>query len=144
MTVENVTEKVRNKLDLFQAPATTCAITSDGAYTGYSVVYFNSNLAFTSPKMLYYAMGHELVHVSQNIHLKSDSYMDNISDFATLKEYFAYSFQKFFLGDSENIKLNSFTSEIVRRCMIEFNEYVEKLNYQNLSWIQSANFIYPF
>lgn len=94
--------------------------------------------------MLYYTMGHELVHVSQNINFKGDSYMDNISDFATLKEYFAYSFQKFVLGDNENIKLSSFYPEMVRRCMTEFNEYIEKLNYQKLYWIQSANYNYPF
>ncbi len=50
MKVECVSEKTKNKLDLYQAPATTCATTLNGKYSGNSIVYFNRDLAFTSAK----------------------------------------------------------------------------------------------
>ena len=167
-TVENVSANMKARLDANMVAAATSPLTvltvpnsklSDydklQAYaknnsielkfcTGNSCVYFNRDLAFTSAKQLFYTMGHELVHVSQNIACKNEMYLEKISNFVTLKEYFAYSFQKYVLGDENNIRLNSFTPEVMRKCMSEFDEFVPKLNYQGLSWIDSIKYVYPF
>ena len=43
---------------------------SNGTLTGNSNVYFNEDYVFVSPENLFYAMGHEFVHVSQFAGLK--------------------------------------------------------------------------
>lgn len=43
----------------------------EGKYTGKPSIYFNKKYAFPSQKMLFYTMGHELLHASQYLYLAS-------------------------------------------------------------------------
>lgn len=49
------------------------ALAKNGKFTGYSKMYFNRNLAFSSVKQLYYTMAHEFMHVSQHAILEGVS-----------------------------------------------------------------------
>ncbi len=116
-TVENPTASVK---DFFTANPKTYAITSptsiDGKLTGYSKVFFNPNTAFGSAKTLYFAMGHEFVHVSQYAALMNQNILSlrDIPDFDNMIEYHAYEFQHKVLGDFNGLNVvNDFQNVIL-------------------------------
>jgi hypothetical protein len=134
-TVENVpkntfTGELKNKL------AVTYAQSYNKILSGCSTVYFNSDTAFTSAKTLYYAMGHEFVHVSQYAALIGYNVNQFTPEFQEMLEFHAYSYQHA-LGDP--FVGTSFTPDVVRK-FASFGDDFSRLNYNKFSWTSNTNF----
>ncbi|MDR2008995.1 MAG: RHS repeat-associated core domain-containing protein, partial [Bacteroidales bacterium] len=97
-TVDNVPENIISNMEKKGGYAATRAISRGGILTGESNVYFHKD-AFTSAKKLFFAMGHEFVHVNQHMYLAGVSVSDFRSTINGLSfqhdflEYAAYDFQ---------------------------------------------------
>ena len=113
---------------------------------GISNVYFNGNYAFNSPEDLFYAIGHELIHVSQNILLAGYP-----KDFLTaqaffdVKEHWAYSWQTG-AGDIVHYSVDTASLTTYSNYANPLNpsimvDYTNMMNYRNFKWLQ--NVIYP-
>ena len=139
-TVENVPADAQLAMDKAGAAGATRFLSSSGKLTGYSNVYFNKNLAFSSAKQLFFTMGHELVHVSQYAALAGQSAeMVRALDFRNMLDYHAYSYQNSLGGTS----LNSFTrSEILNwsNTITQFNS----MGYLKFPWTFNHSFRFPF
>jgi hypothetical protein len=110
-----------------------------GKLTGYSKVYFNKNLAFSSAKQLFITMGHEFVHVSQFAALAGQSSSIITKDFLNMLDLHAYSYQSSLGGTASN----SFTrAEIIswQNAYSQFNA----MGYFNFPWTFEHSFKYPF
>ncbi len=66
-------KKMQTLMDENGAAGASPALAKNGKFTGYSKMYFNRNLAFSSVKQLYYTMAHEFMHVSQHAILEGVS-----------------------------------------------------------------------
>jgi hypothetical protein len=120
-------------------------VTSEKYYSGKSVVSFKTD-AFSSALYLFYVLGHELMHVYQNIILKGEPYPANTVDsniMTNLKEFFAYNFQKEILGDTSK-KLPPCTTDEIREFVSKYPAYNEQFQYFNFDWIKTIHFKYPF
>ena len=142
-TVENVPSAVQSEMDAANAAGMTrpLSLSISGKLTGYSNVYFNKNLAFTSAKQLFFTMGHEFVHVSQfaALALAGETRSLLTQDFLNMLDFHAYSYQNSLGGTS----LNSFTrSEILNwsNKITQFNS----MGYSNFSWTFNHSFRFPF
>ncbi len=119
----------------------TFARSANGVLTGNSSVYFNPNTAFTSAKTLYFAMGHEFVHVSQYASLIGNNVsILNQPGFQDMLEFHAYSYQHNVLGDQ--FRGTMFTPDVVRE--FSKNPFFGMTNYINYSWANNTSFMYPF
>ena len=150
-TVENVTPRILNVMEYHNAHGVTQETTIKNTntekkyFSGKSLVSFKAD-AFSSARYLFYVMGHELMHVYQNILLKGEPYPDNQVDYqvlTNLKEFYAYNFQKEILGDDSK-KLPPCTAEEIRESLIKYPLYNERFQYFSFDWIKTINFIYPF
>lgn len=149
-TVEHVPADIQAAMDAGNAPGATRFLHKGGVLTGRSNIYFNKNLAFTSAKQLYYAMGHELLHASQFAALtgQSASLMNQYFIFDgnpvyfnhDLLEFHAYSYQ-YSLGGAQ---LNSFSSGLVKAMAKQWPSYFNKLGAINFNWTTNSNYKYPF
>ena len=140
-TVENVPNDVQSSMDKFNAAARTRALYSKikgvKIYTGRSSVYFNKNLAFTSPKKLFYAMAHEFQHVSQNALLKGLPFSNFTKNFTNLKEYHGYNYEHY-LGSSN---YGGFSPSDVRSLSTEFPKYFKSFHFSKFPWTKTVKFI---
>jgi hypothetical protein len=120
--------------------AATSAISKNKILTGYSKVYFNKDIAFKSAKSLFFAMGHEFVHVSQFAALagQSKTILQN-PDFINMLDYHAYSYESSIGGTI----LNSFSKTEILNWQQQFLQF-NAMNYINFSWTFKHSFIYPF
>ena len=140
-TVENLSDGAK---EVFKKPG-IYAVTKPlknmiaNTFNGKSSVYFNPNMAFSSAKTLYLAMGHEFVHVSQYAALMGQSFNIYNSQFSDMLEFHAYSYQQNVLGDDFN--MTSFTPDMIRQYarMPYFND----MSYTNFNWTGNTNFINP-
>ena len=138
-TVENVSNDVQSLMDKGNTAASTRALysTKTKLYTGRSSVYFNKNLAFTSPKQLFYAMAHEFQHVSQNALLNGLSLSKYATKaFTNLKEYHGYNYEHY-LGSSN---YGGFTPNDVRSLSTQFPKYFKSFHFLNFSWIKTVKY----
>jgi len=122
------------------AAGATRATSINGILTGNSNVYLNKNIAYQSAEYLYNAMGHELMHVSQNILLQglSSSIISNIQ-FNNMCEFWAYNFR------SPTGVMNSFDRQTILGFSTAYpNLYNKMSQLMNAPWTQTANFKYPF
>ena len=141
-TVENVPANYQATLDGYGAGAMTKSTSVGGVLTGNSSVYFNKNLAFTSAKRLFFAMGHEFVHVSQYASLAGQSTsLLSQPGFIDLLEYHAYNYEYTVLGSGN---YGGFTPQDVGQLMTHHPKYFHSMAYRNFSWTTTTNFIYPF
>jgi hypothetical protein len=137
-TVENVPFEYISQLK--GNYAFTAAEFSDKFSTGCSDVYFNKS-AFSSAKNLFYTIGHEFVHVSQNSVLSGLT----LSQFGTikdtyLKEFFAYRFENS-IGSKESGGFDYISNyEMASRNPSLYKQ----LNYSNFSWTKNVNFVKRF
>ena len=145
-TVENVPESHltgRNGLITNKAPAKTVPFSVnkgiDRILSGYSNVYFNKALAFSSAKQLFFAMGHEFIHVSQFAALAGQSASILTPDFITMLEFHAYSYQNSLGG----VQFNSFTRDEIIRWSTAYPQF-NSMGYLNFPWTFNHSFVYPF
>ncbi len=113
----------------------TKAEESNGLISGNSSIFLNGDSVFDSPESLFYAMGHEFVHASQNIALMGENYSLLLKNdcIGEAKEFFAYSWEHY-MGNSH---YNGFK---IKSCE-DFTYYINRLNYINYSWL--TNIIHP-
>jgi hypothetical protein len=139
-TVENVPDNAFSGKNS-NAIASTRPLSQAGKLTGMSNVYFNKALAFNSAKELFFAMGHEFVHVSQFAALAGSpvSLVAN-PDFRALLDFHAYNYQHTLGGSS----LSSYTNEDLTRWLKDFPEFLESMNYITFKWTLNHSFKYPF
>ena len=145
-TVEHVPAYLQAAMDTGKGPGDTRFLQKGSGLRGRSNIYFNKNLAFTSAKQLYYAMGHELLHASQYATLagQSASLMNQHFIFEgnpvffnhDLLEYHAYSYQHS-LGGAQ---LNSFSPGLVKAIAKQWPSYFNKLGAINFNWTRNSNF----
>ena len=138
-TVENVPEKYINSLNKNHAAGRAIPIIADGKITGYSNVYFNKNLAFTSAKQLFYTMGHEFVHVSQFAALAGEKSSLLTTEFINMLELHAHNYQQV-IGDVSKMKY--FSPNEVREFMK--SPFYEKTLWLNFPWTFKHSFAYPW
>lgn len=100
-------------------------------YSGYSDVFLNQDVVFCSPEELYYDMGHELVHVSQNSELVGVLHDPKNTCIIEAKEFWAYSWQ---VANGGRIIGYNLPPNDCLSCYPEFN-------YINFNWTQ--NLIHP-
>ncbi len=144
-SVENVPATTQTNMNLEQARAATVATSnkSTGLITGRSSVYFNTNpnfSAFSDAKQLFYAMGHEFVHVSQYAALANQPVTLLTKSFRYMMDFGAYSYQHS-LGSTN---YGGYTSADVRQFMTSFPDWYSKLGYINFNWTYNHSFSYPF
>ncbi len=138
-TVENVPEKYINSLNKNHAAGRAIPIIADGKITGYSNVFFNKNLAFTSAKQLFYTMGHEFVHVSQFAALAGEKSSLLTKEFINMLELHAHNYQQI-IGDVSKMKY--FSPNEVREFMK--SPFYEKTLWLNFPWTFKHSFAYPW
>jgi RHS repeat-associated protein len=130
-TVDNVPVKT------FDAYPNAYALTEGqsigGKLTGCSRVYFNEKLAFSSAKTLYFAMGHEFVHVSQYAALAGASRYIYTKAFDDMMEYHAYSWQDSVGGALNHV--GAFEGDVT-----QFGVWFNKMSWTNFSWTSFTNF----
>ena len=152
-TVDKVTLDNMKEMTKHNQKASTTGIRENGIITGRSTVKFNRELAFSSPKQLYYTMGHEFIHVSQFAALQglSGECFDFTYPFKgfeyTIKDvldYYAYSFEHQ-LGNST---IYSVPPEVMRAFSSQFPQPFSLINHMNFGWaqqsIKTSRFVYPF
>jgi hypothetical protein len=143
-TVENVPSGVQADMDAAEALGATRPRFDKltGKLTGYSSLYFNKNFAFSSAETLFYAMGHEFVHVSQYAALAGSLRTIITPDFIDMLDYHAYSYQNILGG----LKYNSFTGEEIIRWQNSYIQY-NSMQYIKFGWTYETtkdSFFYPF
>jgi hypothetical protein len=115
------------------AIAVTRPIAKGGIFTGYSNMYFNKDLCFRSAEELFFAMGHEFVHVSQFAYLGSIKYP--FSEYKTLglskiMDHWAYNYEDYLRGETI-LHLQSETP------------FFNILDYINYKWHSNYHYIFP-
>jgi len=135
-TVENVPKRIQNLMVSKGAAAATPPLSKNGLLTGYSNMYFNKNLAFTSAKELFYTMAHEFNHVSQHALLIGVTARD-AKQYYLLREYHAYNYQSH-LG-SRNY--GGFTAIDVKALYVQFPTYFKAFSFHNFKWTKSVKYI---
>ena len=102
---------------------------------GYSCIYLNPDYVFQCPENLFYTMGHEFVHASQNIALIDCMYNHIVNDMCIedIKEYNAYSWD-------ESMGFKHLPLEWSTNCD-NYKSYKKILDYKNFSWLN--NLIHP-
>ncbi len=100
----------------------------DDMFSGYSSVYFNEDLAFNSPEDLFYAMGHELVHVGQIIELAGDPRQNWCDGLISVMDAYAYSWMKV-MGRNKPWENNPSGRQ--------WQSYKDCLNYTNFPWLNN-------
>ena len=138
-TVENVHLEYQSMMTANNARAGTRPLSVDKILTGNSNVYFNKDLAFTSAEQLFYTMGHEFIHVSQYAALAGLPASIRTTDFISMLEYHAYSYEHSLGG----VQLNSFTRDELIRWSSQYPQF-NNMGYMNFHWYKTAKFIYPF
>ena len=114
---------------------------NSGNFTGFSKVYFNKNLTFSSAKQLFYTMGHEFVHVSQFAALAGESGTLLKGTFRRMLEYHAMNYESH-LG--RRIPMNNFSREEISNWMSEqFLDYFNKTQWTKFTWTYNHSFAYP-
>ena len=152
-TVDKVTLDKMEEMTKHNQKASTTTTSKNGILTGRSTVQFNRELAFSSPKQLYYTMGHEFIHVSQYAALQGlsnkclrfiyelDGYKYTSGD---VLDYYAYSFEHQ-LGNST---IYSVPPEVMRAFSNDFSQPFSLINHMNFGWaqqsIKTSRFVYPF
>ena len=134
-TVENVPEGFFNQSpEHAKAAGATIAMSSKGKLTGFSKVYFNKDLAFTSAKQLFYTMGHELVHVSQYAALAGECIYSTTraEGFFKMLDNQAYTYQTY-LGDKNHSPIPT-----------NYTKYFNETLWVNFKWTYTHSFKYPF
>ena len=133
-TVENVPEGYFQVAGREDAAGATIALSSKEKLTGFSKVYFNKELAFTSAKRLFYTMGHELVHVSQYAALAGESVFSTTRalGFSEMIEIQAHNYQVY-LGDNLSAKITT-----------NYTKYFQETLWTNFKWTYNHSFKYPF
>lgn len=152
-TVDKVTLDNMKEMTKHKQKASTTGIRENGIITGRSTVKFNRELAFSSPKQLYYTMGHEFIHVSQFAALQglSGKCFDFTYPFKGFEytindvlDYYAYSFEHQ-LGNST---IYSVPPEVLRAFSSQFSQPFSLINHMNFGWalqsINNSKFVYPF
>lgn len=132
-SVENVPIDVMNSMKNNNAIAVTRPIAKGGIFTGYSNMYFNKDLCFRSAEELFFAMGHEFVHVSQFAYLGSIKYP--FSEYKTLglskiMDHWAYNYEDYLRGETI-LHLQSETP------------FFNILDYINYKWHSNYHYIFP-
>lgn len=132
-SVENVPIDVMNSMKNNNAIAVTRPIAKGGIFTGYSYMYFNKDLCFRSAEELFFAMGHEFVHVSQFAYLGSIKYP--FSEYKTLglskiMDHWAYNYEDYLRGETI-LHLQSETP------------FFNILDYINYKWHSNYHYIFP-
>jgi hypothetical protein len=112
-----------------------------GKYTGKSSVYFHPNRSFTSSKRLFYAMGHEFVHVSQFAALAGQSSLIVTKQFISMMDYWAYGYNSYM---GQEFMTPMFSRSEIQGFMASFPDYFDKLNWNNFSWTYNFKFANPF
>lgn len=141
-TVENLSDYAKN---YFKGNPSAGGITfayikgAEKIYTGFSSVYFNPSVAFSSAKELFYTMGHELLHVSQISQLVGQTASFVNQNLRGLMEFHSYGYESF-LGRST---LNSFQLSEVRAWMTSQPDWFKSLSFNNFSWTTNSQFKYP-
>jgi RHS repeat-associated protein len=137
-SVEDIPEKMLRKMVADNAKGVTQALSANGRLSGYSNVYFR-DIAFASTKELFFTMGHELVHVSQNAALagKSLSDLNKIPFFKALKEHYAYDYENF-LGKEHVYPVLTHT-ELRNIATGKLSKYMDLLRHSNYPWAQNIN-----
>ena len=141
-TVENVPSSIQAKMDAVGSGASTSAMSIEGKLTGFSKVFFNKNLAFSSAKRLFFAMGHEFVHVSQYAALagEASSILKNM-DFIDMLDFHAYSYE-YSLGSPN---YGGFTSaDALKFSNSSFSNWYHDLHYMKFPWTSNYSFRFPF
>lgn len=100
----------------------------DDMFSGYSSVYFNEDLAFNSPEDLFYAMGHELVHVGQIIELAGDPRQNWCDGLISVMDAYAYSWMNV-MGRNKPWENNPSGRQ--------WQSYKDCLNYTNFPWLNN-------
>ena len=123
------------------ARASTSPHHPNGVYDGISDMYFHPDL-FTKSKELFWAMGHEFVHVSQFDMLKGMSYnefkLDPDGDFLNMLEFGAYSYQNSLGGCHQS----SWTQDQLRGFFKTYGVWLDRLtNYSNFGWTKNVQYI---
>ena len=133
-TVENVPEGYFQVSGREDAAGATLTISKKGLLTGYSKVYFNKDLAFTSARQLFYTMGHELVHVSQFAALAGESVESTTraEGFFKMLDNQAYTYQTY-LGDKTHSPIPT-----------NYTKYFNETLWVNFKWTYTHSFKYPF
>ena len=140
-TVENVPEGHFGVTGREMAAGQTIPIKDNGTLTGYSDVYFNKNLAFTSAKQLFYTMGHEFIHVSQFAALAGEKSSLLTKSFVNMLDFHAYNYQQY-SGDVSG--MNSFTRDEIAFWMSKLSKYYNKTMWTNFPWAYKHSFAYPW
>lgn len=125
------------KMAIFNKNKNATAMTppemQNGKLTGKSNVYFHPERAFSSAKMLFTSMGHELMHVSQYRVLVSLGFYKTNKDILSIMEYYAYSYQNTL--DPVTSLPDLVSSEMKNRYSILIN----KLPYYLFPWTLTVN-----
>ena len=112
----------------------TIAQQGNDLITGYSRVYFNENYVFDSPESMFYIMGHEFVHVSQNMELMGEDYsLLNTIWMNDVKEFHAYQWDQDMGKRHYKFEWRSNDNNIMN--------YIDRLKYSNFYWL--INIIHP-
>ena len=132
-SVENVPIDVMNSMKNNNAIAVTRPIAKGGIFTGYSNMYFNKDLCFRSAEELFFAMGHEFVHVSQFAYLGSIKYP--VSEYrmfglGKIMDHWAYNYEDYLRGETI-LHLQSETP------------FFNILDYINYKWHSNYHYIFP-
>ena len=127
-------------------PGRTYNLSKNGFSTGKSYVYFNGNYEFNNLEALFYAMGHELIHVSQNI-LSAGYPTDFLTNqaFIDVKEHWAYTWQTgagdmfpYSIDTASLTTYSNYAHPLYPSIMVD---YTDMMNYRHFKWLQ--NVIYP-
>jgi RHS repeat-associated protein len=97
-------------------------------FSGYSSVYFNEDIVFKNPEDLFYAMGHELVHVGQIIELAGDPRQNWCEGLAYVMDVYAYSWMGIMGRPPKYWNTN-------KQYTKEWQSHRSCLNYTNFPWL---------
>jgi len=106
----------------------------DNMFSGCSSVYFNGDKVFESPEKLFYAMGHELIHVGQIIELAGDPRQNWCDGLNYVMDAYAYSWMNA-MGMSRSWSRNYEYEK-------DWGTYKDCLNYTSFPWLY--NIKYPY
>ncbi|SHJ56004.1 hypothetical protein SAMN04487911_1259 [Arenibacter nanhaiticus] len=143
-SVENVPQKYIDNMNTAGAGAATVPTSSGGILTGNASIYYNPNgQAFSSAKQLFFAMSHEMVHVSQmgiftGVSIPNYNSLMK-SGLGEILEFHAYSYEAS-LGSTN---YGGFNASSAGQLMKVFPDFFKSLNYNNFSWTQNVSFKIP-
>ena len=113
----------------------------EGKYTGKPSIYFNKKYAFPSQKMLFYTMGHELLHASQYLYLASKKTIienENLELLSDTMDFWAFQYE-------HCLGRNRSAISIERDRMIEarniLGDVVYDLNYSEFPWTENFELV---